>query len=86
MADEMTRIEDRINNQTRPSATAISGQPEPVNQTAPAATKKGAVNMNVLNKSFSKSSTTAKEMARLALSPDMRAFGSGGTEEVFIAP
>src|SRR5512139_2628624 len=39
MAEEITRIAERIKNPTSPSATTISGQPEPVNQTAPAATK-----------------------------------------------
>src|SRR4030065_2312350 len=39
MAEEMTRMAERIRSHTRPSATTISGQPDPVNQTAPAAAK-----------------------------------------------
>ena len=39
MAEEMTRIAVRIKRRARPRATSISGQPEPVNRTAPATTK-----------------------------------------------
>ncbi|WP_167367320.1 hypothetical protein [Solemya elarraichensis gill symbiont] len=34
MAEEITRIAERINNSTRAIATARSGQPDPVSQTA----------------------------------------------------
>ena len=37
MAVEMTRTPERIKSHTRPDATSISGQPEPVSHTAPAA-------------------------------------------------
>src|SRR5512133_350123 len=39
IAEEITRRAERIKRNTRPSATTISGHPDPVNQTAPAATK-----------------------------------------------
>jgi len=38
-ADAMTRIAERIKSSTRQDATTMSGQPLPVSQTAPAATK-----------------------------------------------